>query len=92
MSVFHIQGLSEEIDLEGDQSEQPEINKKAGQRKVEEVKGGMVNYGRSCQGNNSSGPELEVAMKSGSYYITYFLGQGRQWRSHDKTKLLLVEK
>lgn len=42
--------------------------------------------------DNSSEPELEVAMKSGSYYITYFLGQGRQWRSHDKTKLLLVEK
>lgn len=30
MSIFHIQGLSEEIDFEGDQNEQSEINKKAG--------------------------------------------------------------
>ena len=30
MSVFHIQGLSEERDCEGDQSEQPEVNEKAG--------------------------------------------------------------
>lgn len=42
--------------------------------------------------DKSSEPELEVAMKSGSYYITCFLGQGRQWSSRDKTKLLLVEK
>ena len=39
-----------------------------------------------------SEPELEVAMKSGNYYITYFLGQGRHWSSLDKTKLLFVEK
>lgn len=42
--------------------------------------------------DKSSEPELEVAMKSGNYNITYFLGQGRQWRSGDKTILLLVEK
>ena len=30
MSVFQIQGLSEERDCGGDQSEQPEVNEKAG--------------------------------------------------------------
>ena len=91
MSVFHIQGLSEERDCEGDQSEQPEVNEKAGQRKVGKSKEACLTM-EVVKEDKSSEPELEVAMKSGNYYITYFLGQGRQWRSGDKTILLLVEK
>lgn len=42
--------------------------------------------------DNSSETGLEMPIKSSNYYITGFPGQGRQWISGGKTKLLLVEK